>query len=207
MPRAALREDVRGAILEVAQRLFAHYGYKKTTMEDLAREARIGKGTIYLYFKSKAEIALRISDLAYERVYEHLASIARSADSPASRIRRMLIGRVLYGFDNAAAYSGSLSDAFNEIHAEILDLRDKWLEKQAHLIAEVLSEGEALGTFASGDPLETACTLLRATNGLMPASLTPQERGNREEVRARVEQIVSLLFQGILRREDPPFVK
>jgi len=40
-------------ILEVAGRLFAHYGYDKTTMDDIAREAGIAKGTLYLYWPSK----------------------------------------------------------------------------------------------------------------------------------------------------------
>jgi TetR/AcrR family acrAB operon transcriptional repressor len=40
-------------ILEVAGRLFAHYGYDKTTMDDIAREAGVAKGTLYLYWPSK----------------------------------------------------------------------------------------------------------------------------------------------------------
>jgi len=45
--------DVRDAILDAAERLLARYGYRKMTMDDLASEAGIGKGTTYLHFPSK----------------------------------------------------------------------------------------------------------------------------------------------------------
>ena len=43
----------RDRILDAAERLLARFGYKKTTMEDIAREAGLGKRTLYLHFASK----------------------------------------------------------------------------------------------------------------------------------------------------------
>jgi AcrR family transcriptional regulator len=52
-------------ILEAARRIFARLGYAATSVEDIAREAGMAKGTIYLYFKSKEEVftAVLASDL------------------------------------------------------------------------------------------------------------------------------------------------
>ena len=50
--------STREAILDATDRLLARYGYKKMTIEDLAREVGIGKGSVYLHFPSKEEIAL-----------------------------------------------------------------------------------------------------------------------------------------------------
>lgn len=47
-------------ILKAAKKVFEKYGYQKTSMEDIAREAMIGKGTIYYYFNSKEDIYLAI---------------------------------------------------------------------------------------------------------------------------------------------------
>src|SRR5437763_1237801 len=44
-----------GRILDAADRLLARYGYQKMTVDDLAREAGIGKGTVYLSFPGKSE--------------------------------------------------------------------------------------------------------------------------------------------------------
>ena len=43
-------------ILDAANKVFLRYGYQKTAMEDIAKEAMIGKGTIYYYFNSKEDI-------------------------------------------------------------------------------------------------------------------------------------------------------
>ncbi|MGH2364230.1 MAG: TetR/AcrR family transcriptional regulator [Chloroflexota bacterium] len=58
MPRtsAAAKELRRGQILEAALRCFARTGFYATTMEDVAAEAGVSKGTPYLYFSTKAEL-------------------------------------------------------------------------------------------------------------------------------------------------------
>jgi AcrR family transcriptional regulator len=52
--------SVKTTILDVSLNLFKRFGYKKTTIEDIAQLARIGKGSVYLYFKSKEEILYAI---------------------------------------------------------------------------------------------------------------------------------------------------
>ena len=46
-------------ILQAAAQLFAHYGFDKTTVSDIAREAGVSKGAIYLHFASKEELLER----------------------------------------------------------------------------------------------------------------------------------------------------
>src|SRR4051794_3878904 len=48
----------RCAILEAARTVFARQGYASTVVEDIARQAEIAKGTLYLYFPSKEQIYL-----------------------------------------------------------------------------------------------------------------------------------------------------
>lgn len=55
-------------ILNAASRLIVHYGYDKTTVADIAKEAGIGKGTVYLYFKSKDEI---VESVTRREMYRH----------------------------------------------------------------------------------------------------------------------------------------
>lgn len=53
-PRAKSEDKIReGRILNAAAELFIHYGYDKTTVSDIAREAGVSKGAIYLHFESK----------------------------------------------------------------------------------------------------------------------------------------------------------
>jgi len=52
-------EDAKGRIEQIAEaalRLFARYGYKRTSMDDIAREAGLARATLYLHFKGKDEV-------------------------------------------------------------------------------------------------------------------------------------------------------
>src|SRR5580692_11026068 len=52
----------RDRILDAAQSLFVRYGVKRTSIDEVAREAGVAKGTVYLSFKSKAELFAAIAD-------------------------------------------------------------------------------------------------------------------------------------------------
>jgi AcrR family transcriptional regulator len=54
------QESRKFKILESARKLFSHYGFEKTTIEDIAKEAELGKGTIYLEFDNKEAILMAI---------------------------------------------------------------------------------------------------------------------------------------------------
>ncbi len=71
MPEAA-NEAREKRILDAAADLIVHYGYAKTTVEDIAREAGVSKGAIYLHYKSKDELFERLLLRAAEQVTEQL---------------------------------------------------------------------------------------------------------------------------------------
>jgi len=60
--------DRRLLILEAAGRLFRHYGPFKTTVADIAREARVGVGTVYLEFRTKDSILGALSSRRHDDV-------------------------------------------------------------------------------------------------------------------------------------------
>src|SRR5215203_47679 len=98
MKDAALPKTTRDAILDATDRLLAKYGYKKMTIDDLAAEVGIGKGSVYLHFKSKEDIALSHIDRIIERLTQRLIEIAESDGSVDKRLRKMIVERVLIRF-------------------------------------------------------------------------------------------------------------
>ncbi len=54
------KEQRRLAILDTAERIFAEKGFEATVMADIAEEAELSKGTLYLYFAGKEELAFAI---------------------------------------------------------------------------------------------------------------------------------------------------
>src|SRR5262249_51184002 len=170
MSTVILQAGVREALLDAMERLLARYGYKKTTMDDLAREAGIGKGTIYLHFPSKEEVALCSIDRVVDRVQTRLCDVARSGASVAARLKEMLRARVLIRFDSVKAYSQGLDDLFESLRLAYMARRQRYFDAEAEIFAEVLVEGRRQKSFEFADALSTASTLLLATNSLLPYS-------------------------------------
>ncbi len=197
MRAIAVREDIRDLILDAADRLLGRYGFRKMTMDDLAREVGIGKGTIYLHFASKEEVALSRIDRVIEELKEQLRVVARSHEAPADRLRRMLLLRVLYRFDNVQHYVESLSDMFATFRSALLARREQYFNDEALIFAEVLTEGRQTGVFVFKDALATAHALLLATNSLLPYSLSTRELGERETIEKQTAQVADLLLNGL----------
>jgi AcrR family transcriptional regulator len=201
MAAIAPKEAVKDAILDATDRLLARFGYRKMTVEDIAVEAGIGKGTIYLHFASKEEVVLSHVDRIVDRLkQQHLAIIARSEITAPERIRQMLLARVLFRFDSIQHYTQSLNDLLAALRPGLLARRAKYFEEEARIFAEVLAEGRASGEFQFDNELAAARALLEATNGLLPYSLSTSELGEREEVKRRASAIADLLLQGLLSR-------
>ena len=201
MAAIAPKEAVKDAILDATDRLLARFGYRKMTVEDIAVEAGIGKGTIYLHFASKEEVVLSHVDRIVDRLkQQHLGIIARSEITAPERIRRMLLARVLFRFDSIQHYTQSLNDLLAALRPGLLARRAKYFEEEAQIFAEVLAEGRASGEFQFTNELATAHALLEATNGLLPYSLSTNELGEREEVERRTSAIADLLLHGLLSR-------
>src|SRR5262249_59311547 len=115
--------QIRDAILDAAERLLARYGFKKTTIDDLAREAGIGKGRVYRQFPSKDEVALCTIDRIVERLLLRLRALAGSDEPVAQRLRDMLLTRVLFRFDSVKDYSQSLDDLLASLRPAYLARR------------------------------------------------------------------------------------
>jgi AcrR family transcriptional regulator len=200
MKTALSRDEVRAAILDAADRLLARRGYQKMTVGELAREAGIGKGTVYLHFASKEEVALSHVDAIVERLKERLHETARSKAAPAEKLRRMLVERVTYRLDSVQHYTESLDELLAALRPGLLARRQQYFEEEAEIFAAVLRDGQRGEVFAAGDPLRAARLLVAATNSLLPYSLSVRELGMRDEIEDRASRLATLLLNGLLVR-------
>lgn len=94
--------EIKEAILNAASKLFSHYGFNKTTMEDIAKAVRKGKSTLYYYYKSKEDVildlisretcyifdkinaAIRLNISAYERLYTYFNVVTQEVEKVAN---------------------------------------------------------------------------------------------------------------------------
>jgi AcrR family transcriptional regulator len=200
MKDATQTRDVRGAILDATDRLLARNGYKKMTIDDLAAEVGIGKGSVYLHFESKEEIVLSHIDRIIEQLKSRLDAISTKNISCERRLKEMLIERVVYRFDSVQHYTQSLSDMLAKIRSGLLERRRRHFDEEARLFATLIKEGMDSGEFAKVNANEAAASLLIATNSLLPYSLSTQELGERHEIEKRATRVADLLLKGLCSR-------
>ena len=72
---AQYKTEVKEKIVQAAITTFSKYGYDKTRMDDIAENAKISKGTLYLYFKSKEKLFYAISENSINGLKEQLSKL------------------------------------------------------------------------------------------------------------------------------------
>ncbi|HHL40250.1 MAG TPA: TetR/AcrR family transcriptional regulator [Deltaproteobacteria bacterium] len=193
----AEREDgKREAILEAARSLVFHYGYRKTTMQDIARRAGVAVGTIYAFFSGKEDIALACAEKSKLAVVERMRR-ASAGDAPApEKLRRMVLERNL-------AYHDIFKDTPHgmEIVTAVLPRKEELIKKfetmEREIVAAVIREGNAAGVFDVSEPEEAAETFLTAFYRFTP----PMSIGlTAEEIRAGTARMVEMLLPSLLAR-------
>jgi TetR/AcrR family fatty acid metabolism transcriptional regulator len=83
--------DKREAILRAATRVFAHNGYFNSKVADIAREAGVADGTVYLYFKSKEDILHSIFDRSVDDALAAARKHIELISDPREKLRRIAL--------------------------------------------------------------------------------------------------------------------
>lgn len=193
----------RDLILDAVERLIGVLGYSKTTMDDVAREAGVGKRTIYVHFPSKEEVVLCTIDRIVDRLVARLRDHAAARGPAADRLQAMLVERVLFRFDSVRDYSHGLDELFASLRPAYLARRERYFAAEAAVFAGVLAAGHAAGELDAADPAAAAAALLLATNSLIPYALSARQLGRREDVADRAGRIAHLLLFGLCRERKP----
>ncbi|MCX7836039.1 MAG: TetR/AcrR family transcriptional regulator [bacterium] len=83
------KRDVRRLILELARKKFLHFGVRKTTIEEIARELKISKKTLYEHFQSKMDIWENLLELESKITKENLKTYLPGEQPPLTRMEKL----------------------------------------------------------------------------------------------------------------------
>lgn len=189
--------DKRESIISSALDLFRHYGYRRTSMEDIARAAAVAKGTLYLYFRSKDELFEAICTSLAKQVTESLDE-ADALDLPLEPKLTALM-EAKFGF----AYRWVLSSPHA---AELIDSSSRLpsapFEKvtaQFHdAILRLVREGVRSGEL---DPKLVGLSEKDASEALIAAAIGAEKAPDEETFKAQLAAIIRLTLRG-LRAKD-----
>jgi AcrR family transcriptional regulator len=189
-------EEIRQRILEVAEARVWRYGFKKTTIDEIAVDAGVGKGTVYLHFESKEDIAVAIIARYKQHTLEQAEGIARdTAKMPSLKLKEMLTLPLLTAHRHCLESPMALEMVI-AVRPHIQARMRPYIEHEYVLLAEVLEEGNRRGLYSVADTLQAARTLKLMTLGFMPPYSCVSDL---TEIEVEIGRIVDLATLGLRR--------
>jgi len=183
-------------IIDAAVRVFARNGFYNSRVSDIAREAGIASGTIYLYFKTKDEILVT---LFRDKMAAFVAGVRKAiADEPGAtaKIRRM----IRLHFETLEANA----DVAEVVQVELRQGQKFFRGASAHeisayfdLIGSVLQEGVEAGVFRRDLPVKVATKMLFGAMDQVTTSWVLGKRGY--SLAEAAEPVANIFLKGVTR--------
>lgn len=146
-----------------AVKLFEEKGYHATSVQDIADEVGLQKGSLYHYIHSKEDLLLQIAHQAISEFNERLERILGSDIPAREKLTEAIENHLTVSISNLQTTTVLLREAFSlgeHQHQVIQDLTDRYLNLWTH----ILEEGQATGEFEVPQPKLAALALLGACN-------------------------------------------
>ena len=132
-------------ILEAAVKVFAQQGFYQSTIAQIAKEAGVADGTIYLYFKNKDDILVQFFSYRTKQVFESFREEVDRAETSADKLRN-LVRRHLDEFqrdrDGAVVYQVETHQSSRLAEDQIREMSQMYRD----LISEIVEQGQQEGT-------------------------------------------------------------
>ena len=203
MSRPKTNHNRAGQIVEAAQQLFAHYGYERTSIEDIARHLDIGKGSVYLEFRTKDEILYTILVQHAEHILDMTRhKIDENKKSALETLEEIIQDAAVACYDRVTR---DIHTPESLLHSS-LNLRNRFADffiRKRCMILELLSRAAAQGEIPLAKATDrVAMALMQATSSLFPPYLNNYSENqestlSREELIKSSRIILDLLIQGL----------
>lgn len=153
-------------LLAIARRLFAHRGFDRTSLRDIAEEAKITKAALYYYFPNKDALYERVVVEALQMLVDNISAEVDRATTPTERVHAFMEASADFLDDHRDQWNAG-SNAFwqgrqNERRIMALKLRDTY-EK---LLRQCITDGIVAGEFRVVDAAMAGRFMLSALTHL-----------------------------------------
>ena len=186
---------VRQKIVEAARERFAHYGYGKTTMAEVAGDCNMSPGNLYRYFPGKLDIAEVIVRSLFERTLDTLRAIARAPGLSAIAKLTAVLHKLLEITYDECKHSLRLYEIAQSVMRERPEFAREYLAAHRAILAEILAAGKANGEFAIKDADQTAEWLQVATAKFQYPPIWTE--ATLEALKEQLDGVVEVLFMGL----------
>jgi AcrR family transcriptional regulator len=193
-PDLVRRDAVRRKIFAAARRRIERYGYRHTTIEEIAVDAGVAKGTVYLYYPGKEELVVAIVNEMLERLETRMRAVAGGRGPAAGRLERLLVERVLLLRGECRRAPEGYALMF-VMEGPVFDraVRGHMAANEA-IVAGLVEEAVAAGELPRLDARAAARAVLVAFHALQGPRFLAGERAGLEHLAATLAR---LLVQGL----------
>lgn len=148
---AAATDDTRGGILEAARRRFLRFGVRKTTVEDVAREAGCSRTTLYAHFRNKQDLYASLLEQDAEAFIAEASGALGKGSRAGAKIRRIVEITRRHYRDNHILRHALAADAEMSLAPVAHAFTCEQEKRVVSLLRRVLEEGVAEGSLRSID--------------------------------------------------------
>jgi len=190
------KEEFKKKIIITAGQIFSRYGFKKTTMDEVAKALKMGKSSIYYYFESKEEIFEAVVLYEANILRNELTTAIKSVESPIGKMEKYVSVR-MKAFEKLSNYYNAIFDK-NLDHFEFIEkIREKYDREETAILRLLLYDGVRKKVFAVGNSEYTALAIQTTLKGLEVPLFWQKKEVNIDQ---RLRAILDVLFYGIVRK-------
>ena len=166
----SLSKEKEEQIILAARRVFARYGFSKTTMEDISSEVEMGKASLYYYFPTKENLFQAAIKHEQDEFIKKADSLIQNHTSAGEKLKIYVEERLK--FIQELVNLGTLSfNAVHDRHAIFLKMYESFAEREVSIIKKIIREGQSGGEFISNIPKNYAELLMHLLHGLRLRSI------------------------------------
>jgi TetR/AcrR family fatty acid metabolism transcriptional regulator len=187
-------QDKHHQIIEAAVRVFARNGYYNSRVSDIAREAGVASGTIYLYFKTKEEILVSLFREKMAAWVAYVREAIADESDPVAKIRR-LVALHFSVLEKDPALAEVVQVELRQGHKFFRGASAHEVSAYFELIGSVLEEGQAAGVFRDDVPVNVATKVLFGAMDQMATSWVLGKRKYR--LTEAAEAVATVFLRGV----------
>lgn len=195
-------ENKHSKIISAATKVFAKKGFFTARISDIAKEAKVADGTIYLYFNNKYDILLSVFEEEVGKIVEKTEKLLSKEDDP-KRMLEIFTIQHLMAMKKNKNLAEVLQIELRQSNKVIRDYRDNKFSEYIGIIAEIIKNGQKTGVYRQGINPDVAKRIYfgaldevsRVWNVSLETHYTVEEISN---------QVLSMFLTGILKAPPNP---
>ena len=189
-----MKQEKLDSILDTAKKMFARYGLQKTSLEEVARMARVAKATIYNYFGSKDQVYLEVLRREMDEIEEKISSSVAQEVLPGDKLTTFVKAKFRY-MRQAINILNLDREGIEKLLPSAESIRNELFDREVNIIHSILKQGVEKGVFHLNDLILTARAIAHALKGFELNWLVHESE---ERIEHYLDGLMAILFYGLI---------